>query len=115
MEKSKAAFLERLFLFLIDYYFFFTGGLAGTGGFPVGFATLAEAVGVLVIVFAVVLLIFVYVVYVIFVKMFFNFYLIGHAPPAHSAISSISTFPDMMVIKGLTLALAAKYASSSIS
>jgi hypothetical protein len=52
-------------LFLIDYYFFFTGGLAGTGGFPVGFATLAEAVAVLVIVFAVVLLIFVYVVYTI--------------------------------------------------
>jgi hypothetical protein len=52
-------------LFLIDYYFFFTGGLAGTGGFPVGFATLAEAVAVLVIVFEVVLLIFVYVVYTI--------------------------------------------------
>ncbi len=114
-RKNESRFFRAAFLFLIDYYFFFTGGLAGTGGFPVGFATLAEAVGVLVIVFAVVLLIFVYVVYVIFVKMFFNFYLIGHAPPAHSAISSISTFPDMMVIKGLTLALAAKYASSSIS
>jgi hypothetical protein len=59
-------------LFLIDYYFFFTGGLAGTGGFPVGFATLAEAVAVLVIVFAVVLLIFVYVNYVMLNLFFFK-------------------------------------------
>ena len=73
-----------------------------------GFATLAEAVAVLVIVFAVVLLIFVYVVYVIFMKMFFNFYRIGHAPPAHSAMSSISTLHDKIAIKGLTLAFAAK-------
>ncbi len=80
-----------------------------------GFATLAEAVGVLVIVFAVVLLIFLYVVYVIFVKMFFNFYLIVHEQLAHSAISSISMITDRMVIKGLTLASAAKYDASSIS
>jgi hypothetical protein len=59
-------------LFLIDYYFFFTGGLAGTGGFPVGFATLAEAVAVLVIVFEVVLLIFIYVNYVMLNLFFFK-------------------------------------------
>jgi hypothetical protein len=47
--------------------------------------------------------------------MFFNFYRIGHAPPAHSAMSSISVLPVEMFVRGLTLALAVRYAVSSIS
>jgi hypothetical protein len=98
-------------------------GFDGAAGLLAGFAVLAEAVATLAvvfavlftIVFAVVLLIFVYVVYVIFEKMFFNFYRIGHAPPAHSAISSISVLPVEMFVRGLTLALAVRYAVSSIS
>jgi len=109
VRKKESRFLERLSRCLIYCYFFLPPlGFAGAAGLLAGLAVLVEAVTVFTAVFDVLLFIFVYVVYVIFAKIFFNFYLIGQAPVEHSAMSNISEELVVILIRGLTLALAAK-------